>query len=214
MLENEVKPVVEQFLRDRGLQLSPEKTCITHIDQGFDFLGQNIRKYSGKLLIQPSKKNTHAFLETVRQRVGQSRGISQAQLIRWLNPVIRGWANYHRHIVAKRTFRKVEMIIWQCLWRWARHRHHDKPTCWIVPRYWHRLNGQKVFAADTGKRTTSGKIIWLGLVNPARIPIRRHVKVKANANPFDPRWRSYFEDRAFFKKFGIHRKEAGLKPSS
>jgi RNA-directed DNA polymerase len=60
LLENEVKPLVEQFLRDRGLQLSPEKTCITHIEQGFDFLGQNLRKYDGKLLIQPAKKNTHA----------------------------------------------------------------------------------------------------------------------------------------------------------
>ena len=67
VLENEVRPLVEQFLRDRGLQLSPEKTCITHIEQGFDFLGQNLRKYGGKLLIKPSKKNTHAFLEKVRE---------------------------------------------------------------------------------------------------------------------------------------------------
>ena len=66
LLENEVKPLVERFLRERGLQLSPEKTCITHIEQGFDFLGQNLRKYGGKLLITPSKKNMHAFLEKVR----------------------------------------------------------------------------------------------------------------------------------------------------
>ena len=72
LLENEVKPLVEQFMRERGLQLSPEKTCITHIEQGFDFLGQNLRKYGGKLLITPSKKNTHAFLEKVRviRRIG------------------------------------------------------------------------------------------------------------------------------------------------
>ncbi len=108
VLENEVRPLVEQFLRDRGLQLSPEKTCITHIEQGFDFLGQNLRKFDGKLIIQPSKKNTHAFLEKVRELIRQNRGTSQTDLIRQLNPVIRGWANYHRHIVARQTFKRVE----------------------------------------------------------------------------------------------------------
>jgi RNA-directed DNA polymerase len=73
--KSEVKPLVEQFLRDRGLQLSPEKTCITHIEQGFDFLGQNLRKYGGKLLIRPSKKNTHALLDKVRELVRQNRGL-------------------------------------------------------------------------------------------------------------------------------------------
>jgi len=93
VLENEVKPLVEQFLRDRGLQLSPEKTCVTQIEQGLDFLGQNLRKYDDKLLIKPSKKNTHNFLEKVRQLIHRHRGTSQANLIRHLNPVIRGWAN-------------------------------------------------------------------------------------------------------------------------
>ena len=108
MLENEVKPLVEQFLRDRGLQLSSEKTCITHIDHGFDFLGQNLRKFDGKLIIRPAKKNTHNFLDKVRKLIRQDRGFSQMELIRQLNPVIRGWVNYHRHIVALQTFQKVE----------------------------------------------------------------------------------------------------------
>src|SRR5258707_9105195 len=73
LLENEVKPLVERFMLERGLQLSPEKTCITHIDQGFDFLGQNLRKYNGKLLITPSKKNMHAFLEKERDAIHQNR---------------------------------------------------------------------------------------------------------------------------------------------
>lgn len=126
LLENEVKPLVEQFLRDRGLQLSPEKTCITHIDQGFDFLAQNLRKYGGKLLIRPSKKNTHTFLEKVRQIIRHDVGFSQTRLIRRLNPVIRGWANYHRHIVATKTFSRVEWVMWHCLLRWAKRRHSGK----------------------------------------------------------------------------------------
>ncbi len=214
VLENEAKPLVEQFMRDRGLQLSPEKTCVTPIEQGFDFLGQNLRKHGGKLLIQPSKKNTHVFLEKVRRLIRQSYGISQTDLIGQLNPVIRGWANYHRHIVAKQTFKKVECVLWHSLWRWARHRHPGKGSRWLIQRYWHPLGGKKVFAADTGKRTPGGKPLWLKLVNPTEISIRRHLKIRGEANPFDPRWRAYFEDRAFFKQFGIHRREAGLKPSS
>jgi RNA-directed DNA polymerase len=214
LLENEVKPLVEQFLRDRGLQLSPEKTCVTHIEQGFDFLGQHLRKFKGKLLIRPSKKSTHAFMEKVRTLTRQLRGQSQAELIRQLNPVIRGWTNYHRHIAAKRTFWKVEWALGYCLWRWAKSRHPGKSAQWITRRYWHPLDGRKVFAADMGKRAQDGTIEWWRLVLPTTIAIRRHVKVKAAANPFDPQWRNYFEDRAFFKVFGIHRSQAELEPSN
>jgi len=76
MLENEVKPLVESFLRERGLELSPEKTVVTHVDQGFDFLGQNVRRYNGKLLIKPSKKNIHTFLEKVREVVKKAQALS------------------------------------------------------------------------------------------------------------------------------------------
>jgi RNA-directed DNA polymerase len=214
LLENEVKPLVEQFMRDRGLQLSPEKTCVTPIEQGFDFLGQNLRKHGGKLLIKPSKKNTHNFLEKVRQLIRQGRGISQNDLIRQLNPVIRGRTNYHRHVVAKGTYKKVEWALWHSLWHWARRRHSGKRSRWLIQRYWRPLGGRDRFAAHTGKRTPGGKPLWLKLVSPTEIGIRRHVKIRGEANPFDPRWRAYFEDRAFFKKFGIHRREAGLKPSS
>jgi RNA-directed DNA polymerase len=209
-LENEVKPLVEQFLRDRGLQLSPEKTCVTHIQQGFDFLGQTLRKFGDKLLIQPSKKNTHTFLAEVRRRIRQNCGNSQANLIRQLNPVIRGWANYHRHIVAKQTYNRVEWALWHSLWRWAKRRHPGKTNRWIHQRYWHPLGRKTVFAADLGDRTPSGKPFWFRLASPTETRIRRHVKIRAEANPFDPRWGDYFEDRAFFKRLGIHRRQAGL----
>ena len=214
LLENEVRPLVEQFLRDRGLQLSPEKTCVTHIEQGFDFLGMHVRKYGGKLLIKPSKKNLHAFLEKVRAMIRRNRAAKQRYLIKWLNPVIRGWTNYHRHITATQAFRKAEMVIWRCLWYWAKRRHSDRSVNWIAKRYWHRLGRtRRTFAADSGERTPDGKPKLFRLVDPTETRIRRYVKVKAEANPFDPRWRDYFEDRAFFKRMGIHRHEAGIKPS-
>ena len=214
VLENEVRPLVEQFLNERGLQLSPEKTCVTHIEQGFDFLGQYLRKFGGKLLVQPSKKNTHAFLEKVRGLIDRNRSVSQENLIRSLNPVIRGWTNYHRHIVAAETFQRVSYEIWHRLWLWARRRHPEKSCRWVRKRYFHAIGGCNwVFAADTGKRTPEGKPIWLKLVCASETKIRRHLKIRADANPFDPDWQDYFAERAFFKKFGIHRHEAGIKPS-
>jgi len=214
VLEKEVRPLVEQFLRERGLQLSPEKTCITHIDQGFDFLGQHLRKFDGTLLVKPSKKNTHAFLEKVRGIIGANKSVSQESLIRQLNPVIRGWVNYHRHIVAADAFHRVDFEVWRRLWLWARRRHPEKSRRWVKDRYFHPIGPRQwTFAADTGKRTPEGKPIWLKLVYASDTKIRRHLKIRAEANPFDPDWQDYFAERAFRKKFGIHRHEAGIKPS-
>ena len=121
LLEGEVKPLVEQFLQPRGLELSPKKTVITHVEQGFDFLGQNVRKYpNGKLLIKPSKKNVKTFLDDIRKIIKAGLGLSAAELIDWLNPKIRGWANYHRHVVSKRIFQRVDRAIFTSLWQWAR----------------------------------------------------------------------------------------------
>jgi RNA-directed DNA polymerase len=201
LLENEVKPLVEQFLRDRGLQLAPEKTCITHIEQGFDFLGQNTRKYGGRLLIKPSRKNMYAFLEKIRSVIRQNRAAKQENLIWVLNPLVRGWANYHRHIVATPAFRKTEMVLWHSLWRWAKRRHPEKSVDWIAKRYWHRLGRRRrSFATLTGVAAPHGKPVLARLVDPTETPIRRYVKVKSDANPFDPNWRDYFADRKARKR--------------
>jgi RNA-directed DNA polymerase len=98
VLEHEVKPLVEQFMKERGLTLSAEKTLITHIEDGFDFLGHQVRKYNGKLIIKPSKKNVKAFLEKVRKVVKEHQGATAGNLILLLNPLIRGWARYHQHV--------------------------------------------------------------------------------------------------------------------
>jgi RNA-directed DNA polymerase len=99
-LEEKVKPLVITFLAERGLELSPEKTVVTHIEDGFDFLGQNVRKYHGKLLIKPAKGNVQNFLDKVRGIIKAHPTISAGKLVLLLNPLIRGWSNYHRHIVS------------------------------------------------------------------------------------------------------------------
>ena len=116
MLENEVKPLVAKFLRTRGLELSSEKTRITHIDQGFDFLGFSVRKYNGKLLIKPSTKNVHVLLERVRDLIKAHKQATQTELLERLNPLLRGWAQYYRNVAAKRTFKTVDKEVWKALW--------------------------------------------------------------------------------------------------
>ncbi|MGH7487613.1 MAG: group II intron reverse transcriptase/maturase, partial [bacterium] len=113
LLEDEVMPLVERFLGERGLELSRRKTAVTHIDAGFDFLGQTIRKFRGKLLIKPSKQRTGSFLGLVRERIKANRAASAGELVRMLNPALRGWANYHRHVVSKETYRSVDHQIWK-----------------------------------------------------------------------------------------------------
>jgi len=131
LLEDEVRPLVEAFMAERGLELSQEKTVITHIDEGFDFLGQNVRKYGGKILIKPAKDNVQAFLATVRGIIKNGATITAAALIARLNPVIRGWANFHRHVVSKATFSSVDHAIHQAVWQWARRRHKRKGLRWV-----------------------------------------------------------------------------------
>jgi RNA-directed DNA polymerase len=206
LLENEVKPLVERFMSERGLQLSPEKTCITHIEQGFDFLGQNVRRYGSKLLITPSRKNMHAFLEKLRDAIHRNRSAQQEKLVWLLNPIIRGWANYHRHIKASPAYRKAGMVLWHSLWRWAKRRHPNKSSAWIANRYWHRLGGRRwSFAVLAGSNALRSRSVVARLADPTETPIRRYVKVKADANPFDPHWRGYFEDRKRLKLASEHR---------
>lgn len=125
-LRNEVLPIVREFLTERGLQLSEEKTVITHIDDGFDFLGKNIRKYKGKLLIKPSKAAIKSFLGKVRDIIKDNKSAKQEILIHKLNPVIRGWVNNQRFVVSSEVFSRVDYEIYQCLWRWAKRRHKKK----------------------------------------------------------------------------------------
>lgn len=194
LLEAEVKPLVANFLAARGLELSQEKTRITHIADGFDFLGQNVRKYNGKLIIKPSKKNVHAFKDKVREILNTNKATKQATLIRLLNPVLRGWANYHRAISAKETFNAIDTWLWHRLWQWAKRRHPTKGRPWVRKKYFRTLGTRNgVFAADTGLLLKSGKPEMVRLVNTSSTPIRRHRKIQGNANPFDASMETYFE---------------------
>jgi RNA-directed DNA polymerase len=189
-----VKELIEEFLKERGLTLSPEKTKIVHIEEGFDFLGWNVRKYDGKFLIKPAKKNVKAFLQKVRRVIKQAKTAKQETVIAMLNPIIRGWANYHQNQVAQKTFDKVDYVIWRQLWQWACRRHQNKPLKWIKDRYFIQQGGRNwVFGMKVKGEDGKERSVKLALASDT--PIRRHTKIKGEANPYDPQWEQYFEDR-------------------
>jgi RNA-directed DNA polymerase len=203
LLENEVKPLVCNFLASRGLTLSEEKTKITHISEGFDFLGQNVRRYrdgspNSKLLITPSTKNVKTFLDGVRETIYQLRGASQTTVIQTLNPKILGWAMYHRHVVSKETFAAVDNAIWHALWRWAARRHPDKGGRWIHDRYFGELGGRG-HVYNCWERTKEGGKRNLVLRNSSDVAIVRHTKIRGAAQPFDSAYEEYFEERLTVK---------------
>lgn len=194
LLEKEVLPFVNEFLQERGLALSKEKTKFTHTSEGFDFLGSNIRKYKGKLIIQPSKTNLKSFLHEVRKLIKTHKQATASELIAYLNPKIKGWAYFHQYTCSSSTFNKVDAAIFHALWRWSLRRHKRKGKRWIKRKYFHRYGNRNwTFFGKTTKR--DGSVIQPHLSYATDIKIRRHTKVKAEANPFDPRWEAYFEAR-------------------
>jgi RNA-directed DNA polymerase len=192
LLESEIKPWVEQFLAVRGLSLSTEKTRIVNIDHGFDFLGWNFRKYSGKLLIKPSKKNAQAFYRKVKAVINASKTAKQENLIQLLNPMLRGWAQYHRPVVAKEAFSRMDHVVFRALLRWAKRRHSNKSADWVRKKYFAIVEGRSwVFGTTVVK--DDGDKHWVELYSLASTPIVRHKKVKGGYNPFDPSQEMYGE---------------------
>ena len=184
-LESEIRPWVEQFLAVRGLWLSPEKTQIVQIDQGFDFLGWNFRKYQGKLLIKPGKKNVKAFYRKVKGVISANKMARQEDLIRLLNPILRGWALYHQPVVAKKAYSRMDYQINHALWRWAKRRHPNKSLEWVQEKYFQPDESRsRVFSTTT--MTEEGGKREVRLYALEATPIERHKKVSGEYNPFDP----------------------------
>lgn len=195
-LREKVLPIVREFLTERGLQLSEEKTVITHIGEGFDFLGKNIRKYNGKLLIRPCKSAVKSFLGKVRDIIKSSKSIKQEILIRRLNPVIRGWVNNQRYVVSSKVFSTVDYEIYKCLWQWAKRRHKKKSRKWIARKYWHDIDSRQwTFSVPYENQGTEGKPLYCKLEYATDTKIIRFKKIVAEANPFDEYWTDYFEER-------------------
>ena len=194
VLTEQVQPSIESFLTERGLTLSQEKTLITSIDKGFDFLGQHLRQYQNgpqrKLIITPSRKNVHRFLERVKGFIAASYHLTRAALVEAVNKKVRGWANYHRAICAKHTFAYVDAEIYHALMQRERRLNPKMGKREIHRRYFeHGLYGGERKHQPHGSRPQPQRVL------AAHTPIIRHSKVRSQANPYAVTDAEYFVKR-------------------
>jgi len=195
LLRDQVQPLVAHFLKERGLELSHEKTQITHVEHGFDFLGQNVRRYRcGKVLTKPSARSVKTFLTKIRETIQNSGSQTAGEMIQRLNQQIKGWTMYHRYAASKRTFTYVDHRIFQMLWRWCRRRHPKKNRKWIKKKYF-RQEGHRHWVFTGLLRDHKGKEWPIQLMAATLVKILRYVKIRSAVNPYDPEWELYLEAR-------------------
>ena len=195
LLRDQVQPLVAHFLKERGLELSHEKTRITHVEDGFDFLAQNVRRYRcGKVLTKPSAQSVKTFLSKIRETIDNSGSKTAGEMIQRLNQQIKGWTMYHRYAASKRTFQYVDHRIFQMVWRWCRRRHRNKGRKWLKTNYF-RQEGHRhwVFTGMLSNQKGQGRPIQL--MAAAEVKIIRYVKIRSAVNPYDPKWELYLEAR-------------------
>jgi RNA-directed DNA polymerase len=195
LLHDQVQPLVTHFLNERGLEPSHEKTRITHVEQGFDFLGQNVRRYRcGKVLTKPSTRNVKTFLTQIQETIDNSGSLTAGEMIQRLNQQIKGWTMYHRYAASKRTFNDVDHRIFQKLWRWCRRRHPKKSRKWIKTNYFQR-EGHRHWVFTSLLFNPQGQGRPIQLMTAAQVKIIRYVKIRSAVNPYDPEWELYLEAR-------------------
>ena len=204
LLHDHVVPAVTSFLSARGLSLSREKTRITRVADGFDFLGQHIRKFDGKLRIRPAKASLRALLDKTREITRTYQGKSLWMMINALNLVIRGWAQYHRHVLSGDAYRRADNIIFRQIWNSLRKRHRNRGKRWLRKHYFRRTPAcawtlQATCPERKGNARTTTLVYACDTV---RIP---HIKIQSQANPFDRVWRDYFTSRRQRKYLSVRR---------
>lgn len=200
LLHNTVMPIINEFLKPRGLKLSPEKTKITHINDGFDFLGFNVRKYKGKYLSKPSKESVLSIKSDVKSIVKRCYGLSGTELIKWLNPKITGWGNYYRGVASKATFSSVDSAIFKLCLSWALRKYSRKRRQKAVQKYFRRRSVTRgwIFSDIATKKDGKKEVVFINQLMD--IKIQRHVKIRSEAHPFSRKYHEYFSKRNNWKK--------------
>ncbi|RKZ77942.1 MAG: hypothetical protein DRR16_28710 [Candidatus Parabeggiatoa sp. nov. 3] len=196
-----------------GVELSDEKTKITHTSSGFDFLGFNVRQYKVttnkqgfKTLIKPSKIKVAAHKEVIRKAFTRMKSAPQEALIAKLNPIIRGWANNYSHVVSKEIFASLDNDVWEKLWRWSTRRHPNKAKQWVMDKYFPRKQSRKwIFQTNKGAKITTH----------SEVKIVRHVKVRGTKHVYDgdtTYWlkRGYKDPTVSLKVRNLFKKQKGI----
>jgi len=186
----QVKAQLASWLAPRGLAFNEDKTRVVSLDEGFDFLGFNVRQQSGKLLIKPSTAAQRRIRERLRCEMRSLRGANARAVIKRLNPIIRGWAAYNRPVVSSEVFSALDAYKWRLAYKWARHTHPNKPSSWVIARYFGQFNKSRNDQWVFGDRESGiylHKFAWTRIV--------RHPMVKGAASPDDPALADYWASR-------------------
>lgn len=200
LLQDKVMPAIKEFLQPRGLELSPEKTKITYIEDGFNFLGFNIRKYKGKFLSRPTKEGCKDFIRGLKEDVRRCFGRSGVQTIKYLNPRIIGWANYYRGSAAKATFSKIDSAIYKLCISWTYRQYDHSRRRKAVAKYFRRRSITRGWIFSDIHTDKDGKQEVVFIRKMMDIRIQRHVKIRGQVHPFNREYRDYFLDRKEWKK--------------
>ena len=198
---NSMYEKMTDYLNKRQLSLSMEKTRITHIEDGFDFLGFNLRQYkqnSGKmsLMIKPSKDSVKKAKATIKYTFEQKKGRPAGEVIAELNPIIRGTGYYWNKVVSKKIFGGVDQYIWHKTVKFLKSLHPKRKKTgswnWITKRYFkpdhNGISTDKWILTDPKDSTRQiTKMSW--------IPIERHTMIKYDSSPDNPLLKQYFEQR-------------------
>ena len=190
------REIISLWLKGMGLELKPSKTRLAHtLNQyeqekpGFDFLGFTIQQYpvgkyhsnqGFKTIITPSKQKQKVHYDQIASIIESHKSAPQAALIKRLNPIIRGWANYYAAVVSKVAYADIDHLMYQKLSTWAKRRHPRKNGGWVAKKYWQSIDGNNWVFATRNERTNP-----LRLLRHAETQIVRHVKVKGESSPYD-----------------------------
>jgi len=190
-----VYEILNPYLKDRGLKLAEDKTRITHISKGFDFLGFNFRRYENRNgithLSKPSKESIKSFKSKIAEKCKLFRGHNVDKLIENLNPLIIGTANYWKPSAAKVIFSKLDHYIWQKVFKFTKRLHNNKSSKWIKEIYFPTYKDEK----HVDKWVLTGPKKGNHIAKMAWVPIERHAMVKFNYSPYDKSKREYFNNR-------------------
>ncbi len=191
----ELLPTVEAFLAERGLELNTEKTRIVHVNDGFNFLGFNVRSYKGKCLVQPQKEKVQTFLKGIRAWLKTAKSLPPAAVIAHLNPRLRGWSNYYKKVNSKNVLAYVDHQVWRAVWHWCLSRHPNKSEHWVLRRYFKPANRRSwAFFGAIQNDFDDGKTD-IFLFRTGDVAVKPHIKVVGTACPDDPDLLEYWHKR-------------------
>ena len=186
----QAKARLAAWLAPRGLAFNEDKTRIVTLEEGFDFLGFTVRRYRGKLLIKPAKAAVRRIRERLRTEMRSLRGANAQAVIARLNPIVRGWAAYYRTVVSSQTFTALDHYLWKLTYKWAKHSHPNKPTRWIIRRYFGTSSKSRQDRWVFGDRDSGAylaRFAWTKIV--------RHPMVRGTSSTDDPALAEYWAAR-------------------